>query len=149
MHTLFLYVQTHKTHLSEKFDTNKERVHFWITLEVYVIFQVSLVSILLMKLNQTPRVLQLECKKVCADCMQKAMKSKVSSKSLIFQTVSPNFVYKVTETYSTIFFQFYLLLFSHFSRKVVITFPLLIWKGMKSLDCIYLAKHGIYLQHFH
>ena len=110
---------------------------------------VSLVSILLMKLNQTPRVLQLECKKVCADCMLKAMKSKVSSKSLIFQTVSPNFVYKVTETYSTIFFQFYLLLFSHFSRKVVITFPLLTWKGMKSSDCIYLVKHGIYLQQFH
>ena len=85
---------------------------------------VSLVSILLMKLNQTPRVLQLECKKVCADCMQKAMKSKVSSKSLIFQTVSPNFVYKVTETYSTIFFQFYLLssLFPLF-KKSCYNFP--------------------------
>ena len=118
--------QTHKTHIWGKFDTNKERMHSWITLEVYVIFQVTLLfPFLLMKLNQTPRVLQLECKKVCADCMLKAMKSKVSSKSLIFQTVSPNFVYKVTETYSTIFFQFYLLLFSHFSRKVVITFPLL------------------------
>ena len=109
-----------------------------------------LVSIPLIKLNQTPIVLQLECKKVSVDYMQMATKSKISSKSLIFKTVGSNFVYKVNKTYSMIFLQFYLLLFSHFSWKVVLTFPQVlervwnIWIAFTGLQH-YLTKN----QHMH